>query len=759
MIFVNVKFLNREKIDLKGDGIIKFTDYIARTNKDRDGNLPEGEELREQPLVEHLKNVEKLAGEFASKFNMEKVGRFLGLSHDIGKYSSEFQERVRGANIKVDHTTAGGQLIIELMNADLLANCIFGHHGGLLNQGTNSDSGHEKRSVFSRKSRRIGEGQSVFANYSAYATEVELGNSVVEFSQACEKMSPIPVKKSKQVSFSYSFLTRMLFSCLVDADFLDTEKFIRGDIGRSNHDSIDMLLRKLNQELEKFTNTEGLNKYRNDILKSCIKKSKGEKGLYSLTVPTGGGKTLSSMAFALNHAKKHDMKRVIYVIPYTSIIEQNAKVFSDIFGEKNVLENHSNAEYDNVDDKKFHYLASENWDIPIVVTTNVQFFESLFSHKTSKTRKLHNISNGVIVFDEAQMLPTDYLVPCVYAMEELVRNYGSTVVLCTATQPSLNLVFPNSAKASIEICENFKELYDYLKRVTYEDAGILNNVQLLEKLNLTEQVLCIVNSRKHAQELFSGLKGEFSYHLSTLMYPNHRKQQLVEIKDLLKAGFPVKVISTSLIESGVDVDFGVVYRAKTGLDSIIQAGGRCNREGGRDLKASKVYIFETDPEEYKQPRALALNISATAHALRKGFEIGSPESIKSYFDYLYITRGDSLDKKEIVDRLQKKYIQFEDISEDFKLIENGNTKTILIPKCEKAQALLNRLKHTRMSKSLYRKLGRYSVTIPKYEYDKLAEQNAFDRVEDIIVLRNLEAYSNETGLKVEFELKADGIFY
>ena len=755
---------------------MKYKDYIARTNMNREGQHPEGEELREQLLIEHLQGVAKYAGKFASKFGMEAIAKFLGLCHDIGKYSEKFQERVRGADINVDHTTAGGQLLTKFINADLLANCIFGHHGGLLNQGTSADSGHEIRSVFARKSKKIGEGRVIFADYSAFASEIELEDPSSAFLEACTKMKLIPTKKRNQNSFTFPFLARMLFSCLVDADFLDTEKFIKGDMGRSDHDSIDVLLERLNQQLAKFTATSGLNKYRNDILENCIKKAKEGKGLYSLTVPTGGGKTLSSMAFALNHAKEHGMQRVIYVIPYTSIIEQNAKVFSDIFDVKNeegkiiktnVLENHSNAEYDNDDDtESYHYLAAENWDIPVVVTTNVQFFESLFSHKTSKTRKLHNISNSVIIFDEAQMLPTDYLKPCVYAIEELVRNYNSTAVLCTATQPSLNLVFPESAKAPIEICENFKSLYDHLKRVTYEEVGILNNEQLLEKINASEQVLCIVNSRQHAKELFEGLEGDFKYHLSTLMYPNHRKQHLLEIKDLLKVGLPVKVISTSLIEAGVDLDFGVVYRVKTGLDSIIQAGGRCNREGKLQLRDAKVYIFETDPDEYKQPRGLELNISATDHALRRGFEIGSPEQIKAYFDYIYITKGDSLDKKTekypnegIVDRLEKPYVQFEEISNDFKLIEDGNTRAIFIPKCKVAEELLNKLKYKGISKSLYRQLGRYSVTIPCYEYDKLGEQRIFDRVEGVVVLQEMIAYSNESGLNVDFELRADGIFF
>ena len=736
-------------------------DYIAR--KSEDG--------REQLLIEHLKGVAKHAKDFASPFGMGEMAEFLGLLHDIGKYSTAFQDKIKNApNRKIDHTTAGGQELLKHLPLDLLANCIFGHHGGLLNHGTRSDANHNNRSVSARKSKKKGEDLHLFEDYDAYKTELVFSSPQTEFFRSYQTFNPMPTSTPKQQSFTWQFLTRMLFSCLVDADFLDTEAFLKGDVGRSGHDNIDELLNRLNGELFKFTDTKGLNAYRNQILNNCIQRGKDAQGLYSLTVPTGGGKTLSSLAFALNHAKEHGLDRVIYVIPYTSIIEQNAGVFKKILEPQNVLENHSNAEYNNEEDSptKYHYLANENWDIPVVVTTNVQFFESLFAHQTSRTRKLHNIANSVVIFDEAQMLPTEYLKPCMYAIQELVQNYKVTAVLCTATQPSLNLVEPKLLNIQPrEICDNVAELYTALKRVNYKYLGVLNNAYLLEKLATHHQALCIVNSRKQAQDLFQGLAGgEGFYHLSTLMYPHHRKLVLEEIRKRLDDDLPVTLISTSLIEAGVDVDFEVVYRAKSGLDSIVQAGGRCNREGKRGLDSSWVYVFDTDKSEYDVPKALTLNLQATDDVIEKGHEIGSLESIKAYFDWLYTTKADSLDKKRdgegFVDRLQKKNIQFEDISRDFKFIKDEG-KRIFIPLGKDAESLLQQLHNLQhspfgVSKQLYRQLGAHSVSVHSWEHETLNSAGVLEQVLGISVLNNLDAYSDKTGLLVTFENKPDGIF-
>ena len=394
----------------------------------------------------------------------------------------------------------------------------------------------------------------------------------------------------------------MIYSCLVDADFLDTEYFMKN--GATDRDAGDTL-KELYQRLYKHVgawllndNLETVNGRRSEILRHCIASGKEEPGMFRLTVPTGGGKTLASLAFALNHAIEHGMERVIYVIPYTSIIEQNAKVFRDILGDKNVLENHYNVDYESSEEFRPMQLATENWDKPVIVTTNVQFFESLFSNKSSKCRKLHRIANSVIIFDEAQMLPTDYLVPCLAMMEELVQNYRSSLVLCTATQPALDRLFRKEWNIR-ELCPRKEEQFQFFTRTNFQTIGEISEDELVQRLMKEEQTLCIVNTKARAQSLYEKLKEngkEHVYHLSTSMYPKHRMRVLREIRERLKLEEgerrkPCILIATSLVEAGVDLDFHSVYRQLAGIDSMIQAAGRCNLEGKQKAEDSKVYIF------------------------------------------------------------------------------------------------------------------------------------------------------------------------
>ena len=727
---------------------MKYETYIARTNRDKDGNLPKGQGFREQLLKDHLEGVAKFAGGFASKFGMKEMGHFLGLSHDIGKYSLDFQERVRGSNKRVDHTTAGGREVLRLMGVPLLANIIFGHHGGLLNYGDGSDrEGTNKRAVSVRMKEEYR-----IPGYCYFKNEVELQSPMEPFKKSLAGLTSLP-----ESYYSLAFLTRMLFSCLVDADFLNTEFFIKNQTSvRGNHDSIGVLLDKLNEyfKINGFHQPIGkVNSIRKGILDNCIIKADSDRGLFSLTVPTGGGKTLSSMAFALNHAKRNEMQRVIYVIPYTSIIEQNADVFKKVFGQANVLENHCNVTYDNKEDdlNKRSYLAAENWDVPIVVTTNVQFFESLYAHKTSKTRKIHNIVNSVIIFDEAQMLPVGHLKPCVYAINELVQNYHCTAVLCTATQPSLNIVWPKGMEI-VEICENHLELYSDLKRTSYAEVGHITDEELVECLAQYDQVLCVVNTKKHAQNLYDRLSGN-KFHLSTQMCPAHRKEILKRVRCDLEEGQHIALISTSLIEAGVDLDFQTVFRAKAGLDSIIQAGGRCNREGEREIADSYVYVFDCDQEKYNTPLSMEQNIVATNQVLRYNEAMDTPDAIKAYFDSLYKSKGDDfLDIKNIIKKHDEMELQFEDISKNFKLIEE-DTKQIVIPYDDEARRLIKLLQYGEISRSLMRKLSPYLVRVRCYQHRDL-EKGKHIKVfqdKDLSVLISVDIYTPETGLKINLE--------
>ncbi len=404
----------------------------TKTNPETGEKLPQEEW---QTLVEHLQQVAKLAKEFGEKFDSGEFAYLCGLLHDIGKYSEKFQRRLECGGNRVDHATAGAVEINKSLKKIglLLAYCIAGHHTGLPDGGSCADTFEEPTLSGRLKSKDRLE------PYQQYEKEIDTAAYL-------PKKAP-PVKPLEGIGFTLSFYIRMLYSCLVDGDALDTEHFTKGDINRNTGESIEVLNQKLDEYIKSFANpTNEINKKRTEILNNCISKAENDRGLYSLTVPTGGGKTVSSLAFALKHAKKHDMDRVIYVIPYNSIIEQNAEVFKKILGNENVLEHHSNFAYEDKNDMEVRQrLATENWDMPVIVTTTVQFFESIFANKSSKCRKLHNMANSVIIFDEAQMFPTQYLKACVKVVSELVYNYKSTVVLCSATQPALGRHVPKRA--------------------------------------------------------------------------------------------------------------------------------------------------------------------------------------------------------------------------------------------------------------------------------------------------------------------------
>lgn len=445
-----------------------------------------------------------------------------------------------------------------------------------------------------------------------------------------------------------SMNTRMLFSCLVDADFLDTEQALQGEKPRGGYANVKELLARLVRSVEPWLKEPktALCARRNEILSRCLKGGDDARGLYTLTVPTGGGKTVASLAFALSHAVAQGMERVIYVIPYTSIIEQTANTFAERIGRENVLEHHSQAELgkdeedaDDVETQR-RRLACENWDAPVIVTTAVQFFESLYATRTSRCRKLHNMARSVIVFDEAQTLPMPMLKPCVFAVAELVRHYGATAVLCTATQPALGKLFAAYAPEypMREIAPDPDGLFDFFRRVTFRQEGQLTDAEVAQRLTEDERVLCVVNSRKRARAIYQMLPEEGRYHLSTLMTAQDREQTLKLVRQRLKNEETCRVVSTSLIEAGVDVDFPAVWREKAGLDSILQAAGRCNREGENALADSVVHIFSG---EGNIPAEVKRRISPLEYVVANYADINTREAIAAYFGRLLWATGDA----------------------------------------------------------------------------------------------------------------------
>lgn len=578
------------------------------------------EENERQLLEEHLQNVADRAASFAASFGYENWGRTLGILHDAGKVSSAFQRRLCGSGEHVDHSTPGAWEAISRFrselgdaNGRLLAFALAGHHGGIPN------GVHGKRTPLKSRLDKEGIGD-IAREFEEYAASVGVsipgGNS----------LEPIPLEKlaiSGEIDvaisrgiFSTSVLVRMLFSCLVDADYLDTEHFVTPDVSAArdsiHRDGVAKLSQKLDaymESLQSSVRSSRVNTMRAMVLEDCRSAAKWAPGIYTLTVPTGGGKTLASLSFALRHATANNMNRVIYAIPFTSIVEQNAQVFRSVLGDDNVLEHHSNYDFDAVDNDERRLaerLAVQNWDAPLVVTTNVQLLESLFSNKPSKCRKLHNIANSVIVLDEAQMLPDNLLKVSLAMLEELVADFNVTVVLCTATQPALEGLWPFGASPR-EIASHQDELQSVFgHRARFVIEGGLKEEELVGALASSRQALCIVGTKKKARVIYEDVVNRVCeegpcdednlgvFHLSANMTPLHRSEILAEVRQRLSAGERCIVISTQLIEAGVDVDFPVVYREMAGIDSLIQAAGRCNREGR--LPEGVVHVFEISDE-------------------------------------------------------------------------------------------------------------------------------------------------------------------
>ncbi len=735
--------------------------YYGHSRKDKDKS-------EWQLLKKHLLNTANLAEKFGADAGIAELARTAALLHDIGKYSKAFQARLDGSPHKVDHATAGARIAIELFNktdvekwlATMLAYCIAGHHSGLPNYGDSSDVDGDGTLLARVEKKKL-------EDFSAYKTEFD-ATALILPSKLSIRM------QNKNEGFSLAFFTRMLYSALVDADFQETESYMKDDVKpRGEHDNIEDLNKKFNAFLQRFDNPKSeINKKRTETLKACVEKSSDKQGFYTLTVPTGGGKTLASMAFALNHAAVHGLKRIIYVIPFTSIIEQNAAVFKDCLGGGNILEHHSNFDWSHkrgaelADDETNNVLdklklASENWDIPIVVTTNVQFFESLFANKSSRCRKLHNIAKSVIIFDEAQMLPREYLDPCMLAVKELVQNYGASTVFCTATQPSLGERLPDVEFT--ELAPDPQSLFDFYKRVQIKNIGKIPDTELLEKINAHKQALCIVNTRKHAKGLFDQLTGDGCFHLSTLMCPTHRKEILTTIRELLKSGQPCRVISTQVMEAGIDVDFPVGYRALAGLDSIIQAAGRVNREA----KNANGDMFVFDPETpfiKKTPIFIKQGASVAINILRDfSDDPASVQAIDTYFKMLNnLQDKNAFDVKKILSYFKNTGeldFDFKKAAEEFSLIEN-NTVAVVIPYNDEVKKLLEQARYHPFPFKFARQLQMYTVNIYENEFKKLQSKGVIETYNETYeVLTNSDFYNEQTGLILPADAGGDALFF
>lgn len=724
-------------------------------------NLEDGSFLK-QKLEDHLLGVALLARQFASEFGNEEWGNLLGLWHDLGKYSDEFQEYIKknsgfeeGERLgKTDHTSAAAILAKEMYSNFFwqpVAYCIAGHHAGLHNwlpePGVSGDlSDRLKKQEFLDKIRtKIPDG---------FLERINLNPPIGK---------PIDPKQMH-------LWIRMLFSCLVDADYLDTERFMNPEsfARRGKYDSLSELKSRFDTfmgEMVKNAPLTTVNSIRSRILNDCIASGNLKPGFFSITVPTGGGKTLSSMAWALVHALKYNKTRIVFAIPYTSIITQTAQIYRSIFGDNNVIEHHSNIDEDtNTQERK---LAAENWDAPIVVTTNVQLFESLFSNKTSRCRKLHNLVNSIIILDEAQMLPPEFLNPILATLKGLVDNYSVSVLFSTATQPALTgkiggkgqFAFEGIGADSVrEVVQNVDELALNLKRVAIQLPQSTNETvdwsAIADELQQHEQVLCIVNTRNQCRELHE-LMPEDTLHLSRLMCTAHIMDVIDEIKLRLKENKPVRVISTQLIEAGVDIDFPVVYRAIAGLDSIAQCAGRCNREGKLNKenrlglvkvfvpsKGTPIGLMRKGADTFKE---MLPNRSDNENSLLE------PQAFQEYFRLFY-SKIANFDKAGIGDSLwkdaQSMKFQFATAARDFRMIDDKNAQTILV-EYKDGSGLINQLKRVGPEPWLMRKLQRYAVSVNERDFAEIRKAGLIVELHGCWIQDYQKLYNQHSGLQMK----------
>lgn len=720
------------------------------------GNLDDRSDW--QLLPEHLDEVAALARIYGGPLGLAACAEVAGRFHDLGKYNPEFDRRLRGDNVRVDHATAGGaKLLAEVGKglkpvAEALAYAILGHHVGLPDKSGDSEACMDRR----------------LTRPEAPLAPEWRDHLPVDFPSMAEEIKRL-IRPGPGLGFDISVAVRMIFSCLVDADYRDTEAFYDRLEGRKRDrdwPALPDILPNLRQRFDAYMAGLGgasdLNNIRNGILTHVRGQARRSPGLFTLCVPTGGGKTLASLGFALDHAAAHGHQRIIYAIPYTSIIDQTAAVFREVLGDGTILEHHSaiEAEKPGAESRDKLRMAMEDWAAPVVVTTNVQLFESLFAARPSRCRKLHNIAKSVIVLDEAQCLPRRLLMPTLAMIDTLAMHYDCTVILCTATQPAFDsreLKQGGLPLEGRELAPDPVRLAQDLRRVTIRTGAAMDDIALIAALADQPQGMVIVNSRKHALDLFragqaAGLDG--LVHLTTRQYPAHRRQIIEDIRARLKTGEPCRLVATSLIEAGVDLDFPVGWRAEAGLDSVIQAAGRVNREGQRSPTDSILTVFEapdnTPPAEVAQ---LAKAMRRTADRFA---DLLSPEAIRDWFNEVYWTVG--------AERMGAKLAQnwhfspsstdfpFRTMAEMYRMIDSPMVP-VIIAGDDRAQKAVAKLPMANIPPGgLARTLQPYTVQIPQRARDLLrangkGEFKASDvRGDQFFVLTDVSLYRADFGL-------------
>lgn len=733
---------------------------------------------RWEPLAVHLAAVGSRARSFAENFQLGPLAEIAGRLHDIGKASHKYQDYIRSTagSRGPDHSTAGARVARQRFGKDvgqIIAYAIAGHHAGL----TNGSGYSSKRSSLAV---RLSAQYAIppFNGWEQHAGDLP---------KPCDLRKTVP--NSIGVGFHRAFLVRMLFSCLVDADYLETERFYAEADGRAVPERGSPLdPDDLGDRLEAFMASKSkaspIGRLRADIRTHALGKAAEPPGLFTLTVPTGGGKTLTSLSFALKHARRHDLRRIVYVIPFTSIIEQTAAVFREALGiswdSGLLLEHHSAFDWDkkapaDEDDKESEgragaaklRRAAENWDAPVVVTTAVQFYESLFAARPSRCRKLHNLARSVIILDEVQTLPVHLLRPSMAVLQELSANYGASIVLCTATQPALRQqdgALPREVPGfdipqSRELAPDPPALYSRLRRVAVERVAVpVTDAEIAARFAEQPRMLCIVGSRAHARDLFEAIRHlDGAFHLSTLMCAAHRNAVLDAVRNRLIDRKPVRLVSTSLIEAGVDIDFPEVWRAEAGLESIAQAAGRCNRENALG-RMGRMVVFRHATQ--KPPAALRPFHEAAVRVADRFDDPLGLDSIRTYYRELYFQKGaERLDKPQILNGIRAGArdldFAFEDIADAFRLIDEM-MEPVLIPWDERAVAALRALQSADVPpRDALRSLQRYTVPVPPATRRALMDAGVAEAMQPqrygdrFVRLPTKDSYDCRVGLRID----------
>jgi CRISPR-associated helicase Cas3/CRISPR-associated endonuclease Cas3-HD len=668
-------------------------------------------------LADHLAGVSRMAKEFLQGWNGAEEAALAGLLHDLGKYGDRFQARLRGLDQGLDHWSQGAWVALAEHGAIAAALAIQGHHVGL--QRANMDALRRMNPQSLNQNHPFGLALSD-SDYKRLKQRAKAEGLLFQ----TPAQTTLAHQNGMAQAVAAMLDVRLLFSCLVDADFLDTESHFEGDAQgkrpRPEGPKLDAstALAALDAHMAALRAATGaqvaVRQARETLWSAVMRAARWEPGTFTLTAPTGSGKTLAMLKFALEHAKKHGLKRIVLAVPFLTVIEQTARIYRTVFKASQdnfVLEHHSlaglGAEAEQRDaegaNERQRRLLAENWDAPIVLTTNVQLLESLFSNRPSSCRKLHNLMDSVILFDEAQSLPQHLAVPTLAALSHLSAAYRSTVVFATATQPAFDTLNEAVKKHAVqgwqprEAVPEHPEMFRKLKRVdvSWPKSGEKRGwTELADDLRYAEQVLCVVNLKRHAvalMEALSDLGGVF--HLSTNLCAEHRRAVMDRVRAQLAAGLPCRLVSTQCVEAGVDVDFPIVFRAMAPLESIAQAAGRCNREGrlNEQDRLGEVVVFEPDEEDGWRKRFpthsyyQATQVTQTLLNMRGNLDINDPEVFRAYYHRLYNLNDPASQNADLARAIQE--LDFVEIAKAYRLIAQDVIQ-VLVPWAERHDVFL-----------------------------------------------------------------------